>query len=99
MTSRMGLFHIHMPKWQITLVLVVLIYAFFVRVFRYWRINSLRAKYTVTGRNFLNDMTTEDAQVILKTLAELEFPGTYGLSMIMAILRVSRCINLVSRPL
>lgn len=87
-----------MPRWQITLVFVVLIYAFFVRVLRYRRINCLRSKYTAAGRNVLNDMTAEDAQVILKTLAELEFPGTYGLSMIMAILRVSRCINLFSRP-
>ena len=59
---------------------------------------SLRAKYTAAGRGILSDMTAEDAQAILQTLAELEFPGTYGLSMIMAMLRVSPCMNIVSRP-
>ena len=94
----MKLFDIHMPRWHITLVLVVLVYAFFVRVLRYRRMESLRAKYTAAGRRILSDMTAEDAQAILKTLVELEFPGTYGFSMIMAILRVSCCMNVVSRP-
>ena len=58
----------------------------------------MRAKYTAAGRRTLSDMTAEEAQDILKTLAELEFPGTYGLSMIMAIFRVSQCMNIVSRP-
>ena len=93
----MELFHIHIPRCQITLVLVILTYAFFVRVLRYRRIESLRAKYTAPGGRVLSDMTADDAQAILKMLAELEFPGTYGLSMIMAILRVSPCMNTVSR--
>ena len=92
----MELFYIHIPRWQITLVLVLLIYAFFVRVLRYRRIECLRAKYTAPGGKVLSDMTADDAQVILKTLAEQEFPGTFGFSMIMAILRVSWCMNTVS---
>ena len=33
-------------------------------------------------------MTVNDAQAVLKTLAELEFPSLYGLSMVMALFRV-----------
>ena len=33
-------------------------------------------------------MTADDAQAILKTLAELEFPSLYGLAMVMALFRV-----------
>lgn len=33
-------------------------------------------------------MTADDAQSILKTLAELEFPSLYGLAMVMALFRV-----------
>ena len=81
---------------EITLVLGILIYAYFVRVLRYRRIESVQAKYIAPGGRVLNDMTADDAQAILKTLAELEFPGTYGFSMIMAILTVSRHMNIVS---
>ena len=56
----------------------------------------MQAKYIAPGGRVLNDMTADDAQAILKTLAELEFPGTYGFSMIMAILTVSRHMNIVS---
>ena len=33
-------------------------------------------------------MTADDAQAILKTLAELEFPKLYGFSMVVALFRV-----------
>ena len=56
----------------------------------------MQAKYIAPGGRVLNDMTADDAQAILKTLAELEFSGTYGFSMIMAILTVSRHMNIVS---
>ena len=34
-------------------------------------------------------MTANDAQAILKTLAELEFPSLYGFSMVVALFRAS----------
>lgn len=33
-------------------------------------------------------MSADDAQAVLKTLAELEFPSLYGLAMVMALFRV-----------
>ena len=73
---------------ELLLVSAILFYVFVVRILRYRRSESLRARFTAGGKKF-SDMTAEDAQSILKTLAELEFPKLYGLSMVVALFRVS----------
>ena len=77
-----------MQRRELILALAILVYVFVVRILRYQRSESLRARFTAGGKKF-SDMTAEDAQSILKTLAELEFPKLYGLSMVVALFRVS----------
>ena len=75
-------------QWKLILVLGMLAYIFLVHMLRYQRAKSLARKYAPAGRESFRKMTAEDAQAILKTLAELEFPSLYGFSMIMALFRV-----------
>lgn len=42
-------------------------------------------KHALTGRESLRNMTVDDAQAILKTTTELEFPKLYEVSMVMAL--------------
>ena len=72
---------------ELILVSSILVYVFIVRILRYKRSEGLGARFTAGGKKF-SDMTAEDAQSILKTLAELEFPKLYGLSMVVALFRV-----------
>ena len=72
------------------LVLCPLIYLLVVHILRCQRARSLERKYAPEGRKSFRRMTADDAQEILKTLAELEFPSLYGFSMVVALFRVSR---------
>ena len=74
--------------WKLTLVLGMPAYLFLVHVLRYQRAKSLERKYAPAGKESFRNMTVDDAQAILKTLAELEFPKLYGFSMVVALFRV-----------
>lgn len=74
--------------WKLLLVLSTLGYLFLVHALRHRRLRSLKKKHAPAGRESFRHMTADDAQSILKTLAELEFPSLYGLAMVMALFRV-----------
>ena len=74
--------------WKPLLVLCILGYLFLVHASRHRRLRSLEKKHAPAGRESFRHMTADDAQAILKTLAELEFPSLYGLAMVMALFRV-----------
>ena len=85
--------HIMIPNaftgtWKLLLVLCILAYLFLVHAFRHRRLRNLERKHAPAGRESFRHMTADDAQAILKTLAELEFPSLYGLAMVMALFRV-----------
>ena len=63
------------------------IYLLLVQFLRFRRAKAMVETFAPTGRDSFREMTTEDAQTILKTLAELEFPKLYSASMIVAIVR------------
>ena len=84
----MGPLYDLIQRRELILGSAILIYVFVVRMLRYQRSQSLQARFTAGGKKF-SDMTAEDAQSILKMLAELEFPKLYGLSMVVALFRVS----------
>lgn len=86
-------------RWNVILPAGLLVYFIFVRSLRYQRAKRLQKQYAPAGRESFRFMTTEDAQAILKELAELEFPKLYGLSMVVALFRVGRLRKSVSYPL
>lgn len=73
---------------MLSLVLGMLAYLFLVHLLRYQRAKSLERKYAPAGKESFRNMTVDDAQAILKTLTELEFPKLYGVSMVVALFRV-----------
>ena len=81
--------------WNLLLVLSILGYLFLVHAFRHRRLRSLERKHAPAGRESFRHMTADDAQAILKTLAELEFPSLYGLAMVMALFRVGSAHKVV----
>ncbi|CAF9921188.1 MAG: hypothetical protein HETSPECPRED_004458 [Heterodermia speciosa] len=87
MDPHLLLCQIHTERLDLWLVLCLLIYLPIVHILRYQRATSLERKYAPEGRKSLRNMTAEDAQSILKTLAELEFPSLYGFSMVVALFR------------
>ena len=80
--------NVYTGPWKILVVLCILGYLFLVHAFRHRRLRSLERKHAPAGRESFRHMTADDAQAILKTLAELEFPSLYGLAMVMALFRV-----------
>ena len=78
-----------LPSWEYIFVTGLLLWLFLVRTLRHRRAQAMTRLYAPAGRESFRRMTAEDAQFILKTLAELEFPSLYGLSMVVAIFRVS----------
>ena len=66
-----------------------LVYLLLVHLLRFRRAISLERRYGPRGGKSLRDMTADDAQTILKALAELEFPSLYGFSTVVALFRVS----------
>ena len=75
-------------RWKLLLIPCILVYLLLVRVLRFQRAKSLEKRYAPCGRESFRRMTADDAQAILKTLAELEFPSLYGFSMVVALFRV-----------
>lgn len=73
--------------WLFKVVLGIVAYLFLVYVLRHQRAKSLERKYAPAGRESFRNMTADDAQAVLKTLAELEFPTVYGFSMVIALFR------------
>ncbi len=63
-----------LQRWKILLGPAALIYVVLVHILRYRRCKRLQTRYSPAGREDFKRMTSEDAQAILKTLAELEFP-------------------------
>lgn len=74
-----------LPCWSIGLI--VLAYMALVRLLRYERARSLQIQYSPQGRASFAEMTTSDAQKILKDLTELEFPKVFGFSIIFALFK------------
>ncbi|KAL8992059.1 MAG: hypothetical protein Q9169_007404 [Polycauliona sp. 2 TL-2023] len=74
-------------QWIALLLTCILIWLVVVRVTRYQRAGELEKKYAPHGRQSFRHLTADDAQEILKTLAELEFPILYGFSMVVALFR------------
>ena len=79
-------------QWRATSILLLSLsgYLLLVRSLRYRRVSGLKMQYAPNGRKDFKNMTANDAQSILKTLAELEFPRLYGFSMIIALFRACR---------
>lgn len=74
--------------WKSALLLGMLAYLILVYLFRFQRAKRLQKRYAPAGRESFRSMTADDAQAIIKTLAELEFPSLYGFSMLMSLFRV-----------
>jgi hypothetical protein len=70
-------------------VLLFLSYLLLVRLLRYSRVNSLAKKLGYTSRESLKGMKNEDAQKIISSLAELEFPKVFLSSLQFALFKVS----------
>ena len=81
--------NIFIKRGSLLVISSVLVYLLIVRALRYGRARSLEKRYAPAGRRDFPNMTANDAQAILKTLAELEFPSLYGFSMLVALFRVS----------
>ena len=77
-----------LQRWNVILLAGLLAYVLLVRSLRYQRAKRLQKQYAPAGRESFRNMTAEDAQAILKELAELEFPKLYGFSMVVALFRV-----------
>ena len=84
-----GIIDILQSRWKILLIPCSLLYLLIVRILRFQRARSLERRYAPAGRESFRRMTADDAQTILKTLAELEFPSLYGFSMVVALFRVN----------
>ncbi|KAJ3513538.1 hypothetical protein NM208_g15175 [Fusarium decemcellulare] len=52
---------------------------------RFWRINSMQSRYGFHDRTSLGRMTNQQAQEIVKSIAQLEFPLFYDLSIRLAL--------------
>lgn len=87
MYSNASNFALTVSKWQLIL-LVFVAYLLLVRFQRYQRARSLERQYAPAGRASLANLTNDQAQAILKTLTELEFPKFFGFSIIFALFKV-----------
>ena len=73
--------------WTTLLMPALLVYLLLVRSLRYRRARNLEASYAPCGRSSFRQMSTNDAQAILKDLTELEFPRFFGFSIIFALFK------------
>ncbi|KAL6713474.1 hypothetical protein ACLMJK_008939 [Lecanora helva] len=96
MDLRIGTLNGIAAHWRLHLSICLLAYVLLVRALRHHREKSLVAKYAPGGRESLRSMTADDAQAILKTLAELEFPKLYGLAMVVALFRTYGILSISS---
>ena len=68
----------------------VLPYMLIVRCFRYQRVNKIKKGYGFTNNpNSYNNMTPDEAQAILKNLAEWDFPFVFEFGWISEFFKVS----------
>ena len=73
--------------WQL-IILVFLAYLLLVHFQRYQRARSLERRYAPAGRASFANLSNDQAQAILRTLTELEFPKIFGFSIIFALFKV-----------
>ncbi len=69
-------------------VAALLVYIVLVRVHRYDRARGLERLFAPYGKASYSNLTTDQAQAILRDLTELEFPKTFGFSIIFALFKV-----------
>lgn len=67
-------------------------YAGFCSLLRFQRINGLKRRLNITGRDSLARMTNAQAQEICLVLGSYEFPKFYDLAMQVALLKVQLSI-------
>lgn len=76
-----------LQQWKLFFIPALLVYILLVRSLRYRRARSLERKFSPAGRASFCRMTTNDAQAILKDLAELEFPKLFAVSLVFALFK------------
>ncbi len=81
-------------SWTITIIISVLAYMALVSKLRYRRAAYLQTKYNLTTRSSFHTMSTDNAQLILKDLTELEFPTVFGFSIIFALFKGGNVLSL-----
>lgn len=82
-------------SWKAYAASLGLGYLLLCRVLRYRREKAMRRKYGFPDRQSLKGMTVEQAQLILKDLASLEFPLMMETSLQFALFKVGREIALL----
>lgn len=75
-------------SWPALILLGFTSYAALCSLFRFRRLQSVRARYGYTDRASLARMTNQDAHEISKNLIYLEFPLFYDLSVRLALFEV-----------
>lgn len=81
-------------SWTVTVIISVLAYMALVSKLRYRRAANLQTKYNLTTRSSFRTMSTDNAQLILKDLTELEFPKIFGFSIIFALFKGGNVLSL-----
>ncbi len=76
--------------YQSFLVSAFIFYLLVVRSLRYRRRDALQKQYSYPDRKSFARMTVEDAHSIQLSLAELEFPTTFSISVFFALFKVSK---------
>jgi hypothetical protein len=76
-------------SWPSTLILISLGYLALCSMLRFQRINRLQNRLGFTDRLSLNRMTVADAQEILRTSINYDFPLIYDLSLRFALIKVT----------
>jgi hypothetical protein len=69
---------------------IALSYVLLCRALRYRRVNAQRKRLGYTTRKAMANMTNVDAQLIIKNMAELEFPLLFKQSLNFALFKVRR---------
>ena len=68
-------------------LLLISAYLLCVSLLRHQRAKSLWHRYAPAGKGSFDDMTVNEAQIIMKELTELEFPKLFGFSIIFALFK------------
>ena len=74
-------------QWQALLWPGLILYLIVVYLLRFRRAKFLERVYSPAGRASFSDLTTNEAQAILKDLTELEFPKFFGFSIVFALFK------------
>ena len=77
-----------LSEWAILVIPGLFAYIAIVRLLRHQRARDLPRRHGLINRASYSRMTTDQAQSILKDLTELEFPKTFGFSVIFALFKV-----------